>query len=89
MSHANSKVTQMENKSTTQDVKNQKGIAEFGRDIKEELRKVEWTSKQELIAYTKIVVVSMFLFGTAIYFIDLIIQGALSGINMLFKVFTG
>lgn len=71
------------------EVKSKKGVTEFGREVKDELRKVDWTSKEELIAYTKIVVVSMFLFGIVIYFIDMLIQGFLGGFNMIFKFFTG
>ena len=64
-------------------------IVTFVGDVKQELKKVEWTSKEELKTYTKIVLVSTLIFGMFIYFIDLIIQGFLGGINLLVKFFTG
>lgn len=64
-------------------------IVSFVGDVKQELKKVEWTSKEELKNYTKIVLVSTFAFGMCIYFIDLIIQGFLGGVNLLVKFFTG
>lgn len=90
MSHANSKVTEMEIKNQSHsETKAKKRVVDFAADVKDELKKVEWPAKDELIGYTKIVVASMFLFGIAIYFIDLAIQGFLGGVNMLFKIFTG
>ena len=64
-------------------------VVEFVGDVKQELKKVEWTSKEELKSYTKIVLVSTLVFGMFVYFIDLIIQGFLGGINLLVKFFTG
>ena len=67
-------------------VAGQKVVAFVG-DVKQELKKVEWTNKDELKSYTKIVLVSTLIFGMFIYFIDLIIQGFLEGINLLVKFF--
>ena len=64
-------------------------IVNFVGDVKQELNKVEWTNKDELKSYTKIVQVSTFIFGMFVYFIDLFIQGFLGGINLLVKFFTG
>ncbi len=66
-----------------------KKMVDFVGDVKQELKKVEWTSKEELTVYTKIVLASTFIFGMVIYFIDLIIQGVLGGINILLKAFIG
>ncbi len=64
-------------------------VVDFVGDVKQELNKVEWTNKEELKSYTKIVLVSMFVFGMFVYFIDLYIQSFLGGINLLVKFFTG
>lgn len=64
-------------------------VVNFVGEVKQELKKVEWTSKDELTAYTKIVLASTFIFGMFVYFIDLFIQGFLGGINLLVKFITG
>jgi preprotein translocase subunit SecE len=51
--------------------------AEFVGEIKAELKRINWTSPEELRTYTKIVVGATFFFGMGIYFMDLIIQGSL------------
>ncbi len=66
-----------------------KKMVEFVGDVKEELKKVEWTSKEELKTYTKIVLASTFLFGMLIYFIDLIAQGFLGGIHYIVRALAG
>lgn len=66
-----------------------KKVVNFVGDVKQELKKVEWTNKDDLKSYTKIVLGSIFIFGMFVYFIDLIIQGFLGGINLVVKFFTG
>ena len=61
----------------------------FVGDMKQEFRKIEWTSAGELKSYTKIVLISTFLFGMVVYLIDVAIQGVLGGINLLVKLFGG
>jgi len=61
----------------------------FAGDVKQELKKVEWTDKDELKSYTKIVLISTLIFGMFVYLVDLVIQGSLNGINLLVKFFTG
>lgn len=51
--------------------------------LKEELKKVSWTSKDELIVCTKVVVGSTVAFGFGIYVIDLLIRNALQGMHHL------
>jgi preprotein translocase subunit SecE len=53
------------------------------REYKEELKKVSWTSKEELKLFTKVVVGTTFVFGLGIYFVDLVIIGALHLIGLL------
>ena len=47
----------------------------YFRDVKDELRKVTWTSKAELIFCTKAVIIATFVFGLTIYAVDLGIRG--------------
>lgn len=49
----------------------------FIRELKEELKKVSWTTKEELFFFTKIVVGATFFLGFAIYIVDLCIKGFL------------
>ncbi len=53
---------------------------------KAELRKISWTKKEELIFSTKVVVISTFLAGIAVYLVDLSIQGVLDLFRSLFRV---
>lgn len=61
----------------------------FFSSVKQELKKVDWTNKEELKSYTKIVLLSTLISGTFIYLVDLIIRGFLGGINLLIKFFVG
>ncbi len=67
-------------------VDGRKAVAFVG-EVKQELNKVEWTSKDEIKSYTKIVLVSTLIFGMFIYFIDLIIQGFFGVINQIIRFF--
>jgi preprotein translocase subunit SecE len=60
-----------------------KAVGRFIADIKTEIQKITWTSREELLVYTKIVVIATFVFGMAIYSLDLIIQGALNLLSFL------
>jgi preprotein translocase subunit SecE len=55
----------------------------YVRELKEELRKVSWTTKDELKLATKLVVGTTFLFGLGIYLADLIIKGALDLVSLV------
>ncbi|MBA3721347.1 MAG: preprotein translocase subunit SecE [Parachlamydiaceae bacterium] len=66
-----------------------KKAADFVTEMKGEVSKIQWTSKDELITYTKIVVGMTFVFGMAIYFTDLIIQGSLHALNGLLRLIGG
>lgn len=61
----------------------------FVESLKEEMRKVSWTSKEELKTCTKIVLGSIFAFGFTIYGIDLFLRAALQGIATLSRLITG
>ena len=52
-------------------------IATAIREFKEELKKVSWTTREELKLFTKIVIATTFIFGLGIYVVDLFIKGTL------------
>ncbi len=52
----------------------------YVRELKEELKKVTWTSREELFLCTKIVIGATFVLGLGIYFSDLCIKGALNAV---------
>ena len=57
--------------------------------IKEELRKITWTSPDELRVYTQITVGATFVLGLSIYLIDLFIQYSLMGISNIVRFIFG
>lgn len=59
------------------------------KEVQSELKKVKWTSKEELKGFTKIVIGSTLFFGIGIYFIDSSIQGVLHTISELVKRMIG
>lgn len=64
-------------------------VQDFVADIKSEILKINWTSREELIVYTQIVVVSTFVLGIGIYATDLFIQGFLHSVSYLFSFISG
>lgn len=58
-------------------LKVQKSLFVYIQELKEELRKVSWTTKEELKFSTRMVVLSMLFFGMGIYFVDFLIKGSL------------
>lgn len=48
------------------------------RGVTGELKKVHWPNRKELIAYTSIVLVSVFLVGTVIWIVDLGVSAVMS-----------
>ncbi len=63
--------------------------ANYIRELKEELKKVTWTTKEELIFFTKIVVGATFILGLGIYAVDLSIKGVLNGFAALVHLIFG
>ena len=59
------------------------------QELKNELRQVTWTSKDELVMFAKIVVGATFAFGLGIYGIDLLIKGCLTGFKTLIHLIFG
>lgn len=62
---------------------------EFVGEIKEEFKKISWTSPEELKVYTQIVVGATFFFGMGIYLLDLSIQGVLNGLALAIRLIGG
>jgi preprotein translocase SecE subunit len=61
----------------------------YFREVQNELKKVTWTSKTELIFCTKTVIIATCVCGFAIYLIDLMIGGFLTSANLLFRAIFG
>lgn len=59
----------------------------FVTDVKNEIKKIHWTDKEELKVYTKLVVAATFIFGMSVYLVDLTIQGFLVSLNAIFRFF--
>jgi preprotein translocase SecE subunit len=53
--------------------------------MKGEFKKINWTTKGELVSNTKIVVLSTLLFALGIYFADMIIRGVYLALQMLVR----
>lgn len=64
-------------------------VKKFIGEIKGELHKVHWTSREELLTYTKIVIIATFVFGMSIYFVDMLIQGTLNTLSFLLRLIAG
>ncbi len=58
-------------------------------DIKDEFKKINWTSPEELKTYTQIVVGATFFFGIGIYAIDLFIHSILNGLALGIRLISG
>jgi preprotein translocase subunit SecE len=59
------------------------------QELKNELRHVTWTSKDELVLFTKVVVGATFAFGLGIYGVDLLIKSCLTGFKTLIHLIFG
>lgn len=61
----------------------------FFHEVINELKRVTWTSKEELLASTKAVIIATFAFGLMIYMCDLIIRGTVTGFGTLVRMIFG
>jgi len=59
------------------------------QSLKDELKQVTWTSKDELATFTKIALGATFAFGLGIYGVDLLIKGCLTGFRGLIHLIFG
>ena len=67
----------------------EKKTLSYFREVQNELKKVTWTSKVELILCTKAVIIATFAFGFAIYFVDLAIRGFIDGAGSIVRMVFG
>jgi preprotein translocase subunit SecE len=58
-------------------------------EIKTEFSKITWTTKDELIFYTKLVVGATFVSGIAVYIVDLSIRSVLNSLETIVKFIFG
>lgn len=81
----------MESSRSTEQISTRKvhRIGQFFGDVKGELGRINWTTREEILVYTKIVVVATFLLGMAIYVTDLFIQSTLMGLAGVMRWITG
>lgn len=61
----------------------------YVQELKDELKKISWTSKEELLFCTKMVVGAMFVFGMGTYIADLIIKGCLELVATIVRFIFG
>ncbi len=61
----------------------------FLQELKSEFRQVTWTTKDELVMFTKIVMGATFAFGLSIYGVDLLIKGCLTGFKIVLRLIFG
>ena len=61
----------------------------FLQEMKEEMKRVSWTTKEELTICTKIVLSAIFILGTGIYLIDLFVRFSLNGLEAIVKFIGG
>jgi preprotein translocase subunit SecE len=62
------------------------GPRQFLREVRQELRKVAWPSRRELVAYTMVVLVSVVVLTSFVFGLDFLIS---KGILVVFGVETG
>ncbi len=63
-------------------------IQYFGA-TKREFKTLSWTTKEELKKSTKLILISTFVSGFLVYFVDIVIQKALLSINLLTRLVFG
>jgi preprotein translocase SecE subunit len=74
---------------TTPLVSKEKEKVSYLRAVQNELKKVTWTPRKELIVSTKAVIIATFCFAFAIYLADLAIRGTLEGVGSLLRLIIG
>ena len=62
------------------------GFRQFLREVRQELRKVAWPSRRELVAYTMVVLVSVVLLTSFVFGLDFLIS---KGVLFVFDTPTG
>ena len=70
-------------------ITSEKKKVSFFREVQNELKKVTWTSREELLFCTKAVIIATFLFGLTIYVVDLGIRGTIDLAGNLVRTIFG
>ncbi len=55
---------------------------EFIRDVRNELNKVSWPSRNELIGTTTVVIIAVFFFGFYLFAVDIVVK---AGMDLLYR----
>ena len=55
---------------------------EFIRDVRNELNKVSWPSRNELIGTTTVVIIAVFFFGFYLFVVDIVVK---AGMDLLYR----
>ncbi|MBN2478844.1 MAG: preprotein translocase subunit SecE [Parachlamydiales bacterium] len=79
----------MASQSKLVDYSEKKKKLNYFRQVQAELKKVSWTSKSELVVYTKIVLLSTLIFALSIYIADLGVRSVLNFINIIARFIIG
>jgi len=61
-----------------------KRLGNFLRDVRSELKKVTWPSKNEVVNTTIVVIAATIFFGFYLFFMDIIFSWVLSRVKTLF-----
>jgi preprotein translocase subunit SecE len=61
-----------------------KRFGNFLREVRSEVKKVTWPSRQEVYSTTVVVIIAMVFFGFYLFFMDIIFSWAISQIKTLF-----
>jgi len=68
----------------SQKVRWYKRLSNFLRDVRAEIKKVTWPSRNEVYSTTIVVIFATFFFGFYLYFMDLIFSWVIKHIKALF-----
>ncbi len=68
----------------SQKVRWYKRFGPFLREVKAEMKKVTWPSRNEVYSTTIVVIIATLFFGFYLYFMDLIFSWAISRIQSIF-----
>ncbi len=69
-------------KAATQEKRKRTGTRQFLREVRQELKRVNWPTRQELVAYTVVVLVAVIVLTTFVYGLDYVFS------KFVLKVFT-
>ncbi len=60
-----------------------KRLVNFLKDVRSELKRVTWPSKQEVYGTTVIVIITVFFFGFYLFFVDVLFSWIIAQIKLL------